>query len=89
MEKSHVAALRLAVEITGSQAALAEALAAFLKRPSVKQQLISYWLNNGTFLEAVWWPAFEYVTDNRVTREQLRPDVFRRSKTAVAAVCRP
>lgn len=86
MEKDHVAALRRAVDIVGSQVALAVSMTEFfVSTPEprrVSQQLVSYWLNNGTLLDAVWWPAVEHVTRRKVTRQQLRPDVFGNGKAA-------
>lgn len=77
MEKQHVVALLRAIDIAGSQAKLAAGLAKFLRRPKISQQLISFWLTNGSLIEAEYWPAIEHVTDGQVTRAQLRPDVFR------------
>jgi DNA-binding transcriptional regulator YdaS (Cro superfamily) len=77
--KTHVQALTKAVEIAGSQGKLAAALADYLGRPTVKQQTVSYWLANETLLGPEWWPAIEHVTNDAVTREDLRPDVFRAS----------
>jgi DNA-binding transcriptional regulator YdaS (Cro superfamily) len=72
----HVAALLRAVEILGSQAALAAAIGTFLKRPTVKQGTISYWITSKALLGAEWWSAIESATDGAVTRTDLRPDVF-------------
>jgi len=78
MEKPHVTALKRAIRVAGgSQAALAKRLAEVMKRPSLKQQTVSYWLKNGVLLDPEYWPAFEVVTDRKVTRRDLRPDVFR------------
>lgn len=74
--KQHVTALRRAVAIAGGQAQLAEAIAAYLRRPTVKQQTISYWLRSETRVDAEWWSAIEHATGGKVTREDLRPDVF-------------
>jgi len=82
MEKPHVAALRRAISIAGSQSALADGLSRYLKRPTLGQQTISKWLKDETLLDAIYWPAFEHVTDNGVTRAHLRPDVFRSGKAA-------
>jgi len=66
-----------AIDIAGSQAALAEGLAKFLDRSTISQQTISYWLRNETLLDVEYWAAFEHVTGGRVTGSRLRPDVFR------------
>ena len=73
---SHVEALRRAVEIAGSQEKLASGIAKFLNRPTVSQQTVSYWLREAVQLGPEWWPAIEHVTDGKVTRAHLRPDVF-------------
>jgi len=76
MPKRHVTALKRAIEIAGGQAKLAAAIREDMDRPSVSQQTISYWLRNESLIEAEWWPAIERVTENKVTRKDLRPDVF-------------
>lgn len=88
-EASHVTALRRAIDITGGQGALAAKLRQYFAdnpspkaRTTVSQQTVSYWLNSGSLLDAVWWPAFEWATDNGVTRRDLRPDVFARENAA-------
>lgn len=72
----HVAALQRAIKESGSQAKLAAAIAAFLNRPTFKQQTVSYWLREGTLIGPEYWPAIEHATGRRVTRADLRPDVF-------------
>lgn len=76
-KKPHVAALEKAIAIAGSQIKLAAGIAEFLNRPTVSQQTISYWVRSGILLDAEWWPAIEHVTNMEVTRNHLRPDVFR------------
>jgi DNA-binding transcriptional regulator YdaS (Cro superfamily) len=76
MDKLHVAALRRAISIAGNQSALADGLASFMKRPTISQQTVSKWLRDETLIAAEYWPAFEHVTNNCVTRAHLRPDVF-------------
>lgn len=73
---THVAALQRAIQLAGSQNKLAAAIAAFLNRPSFKQQSVSYWLREGTLIAPEYWPAIEHATGGRVTRAELRPDVF-------------
>jgi DNA-binding transcriptional regulator YdaS (Cro superfamily) len=78
MEKPHVTALKRAIRIAGgSQAKFAKRLADVMKRPTLKQQTVSYWVRAGILLETEYWPAIETVTDRKVTRKDLRPDVFR------------
>jgi DNA-binding transcriptional regulator YdaS (Cro superfamily) len=72
------AAIEKAVQILGSQKALAAALAKFMDRPTISQQTISYWINNETALEAEWWGPFEHVTAGKVTRQMLRSEIFAR-----------
>lgn len=86
MEKPHVAALRRAIDIAGSQAALAEGLAKFMDRPTISQQTISYWLNKEILIEAEYWPAFAHVTEGEVTGADLRPEVFGRGQLGRSAV---
>lgn len=85
MEKPHVIALRRAIEIAGSQVALAEGIAKFMRRRTFSQQTISYWLNNETLIEAEYWPAFEHVTAGVVGGAQLRPEIFQRLQLDRAA----
>lgn len=60
----------IAVEVLGSQSALARAI-------GVSQQRVAYWLNQakrGVPAEHVH--AIEQATGGRVTAAQLRPDIF-------------
>lgn len=82
MDKPHVTALKRAIEIAGSQAALAAGLARFLERPTISQQTVSKWLREETFIEAEYWPAFGHVTGGEITGTQLRPDVSRHGELA-------
>jgi DNA-binding transcriptional regulator YdaS (Cro superfamily) len=63
--------IELAVEIAGGQAALARAIGG-----EVKQQHVWYWLNKGAAVPAEHCGAIEAATNGRVTRKDLRPDVF-------------
>jgi DNA-binding transcriptional regulator YdaS (Cro superfamily) len=80
MEQQHVSALRRAVEIAGSQGQLAKRMRAYFTSrgidSAISQQTISYWLQSATLIDAMYWPAIEDATDGRVTRYDLRPDVF-------------
>jgi DNA-binding transcriptional regulator YdaS (Cro superfamily) len=84
MKKPHIVALERAIQIAGSQAALADGIAKFMGRPTISQQTISKWLRNETLIAAEYWPAFEHVTSGQVTRVDLRPDVFVLSDSASA-----
>ena len=75
MDKAHVAALLRAVDLAGSQTALATLLRD-AGHPTVSQQTVSYWITNEVLLDPEWWPLFERATSNAVTRNDLRPDVF-------------
>lgn len=57
-----------AIEILGSQAALASAL-------GVRQPTISEWLRGGRRVPAERCPAIERLTGGKVRCEDLRPDV--------------
>ena len=62
--------LKKAIEIVGSQSALARAC-------GVKQAHVWNWLNKGRRkVPAEYAVAIERATNKRVTRYQLRPDVF-------------
>lgn len=61
-------ALSRAVEIAGSQAALAEKI-------GKKQPQIAMWLKRGT-VDPAYCIAIEEATGAQVTRYDLRPDVF-------------
>jgi DNA-binding transcriptional regulator YdaS (Cro superfamily) len=76
MEKSHVIALRRAIEVAGGTQAKLAARMRKVGHRTVTQQTISHWLANETLLEAVWWPFIEKATNNAVTRYHLRPDLF-------------
>lgn len=62
--------LKMAVQIVGSQSALARAIRA-------RQQDVWYWMNlAGKGVPAEYCRAIEAATGGQVTRYQLRPDVF-------------
>lgn len=61
--------LEKAIRIAGSQSELA-------RRIGVKQQYIWYWLHKAKAVPAEYVAKIEAATDSRVTRYQLRPDVF-------------
>lgn len=60
-----------AVQIVGGQSALARAIGG-----SVKQAHVWHWLNKGGAVPAEHCAAIESATNGKVTREDLRPDVF-------------
>jgi DNA-binding transcriptional regulator YdaS (Cro superfamily) len=61
--------LKRAVEIVGSQAALAKAL-------KVKPQHVWNWLNRDDRVPAEQVLPIEAATDGKVTRHDLRPDIY-------------
>lgn len=62
-------ALAKAIEVVGTQAALAKAL-------GVTQQAVSYWVTTETPVPAEYCGAIEKATAGEVKRAQLRPDIF-------------
>lgn len=64
-----VPALERAIQILGSQAALAGAV-------GVTQQAVSYWLRNGGKVAAEFVLPIERATESQVTRTELRPDLY-------------
>ena len=69
--------IRRAIEIAGSQRALAD-------RIGLSQQGISYLLNEAPQVSAEIAIAIERATENQVTREMLRPDLFGSSQEHAA-----
>jgi len=69
MEITGIDALRVAKDLLGSQRALAEAVG--IKQPSVHEIL-----NYGKKVPAEWCLPIERATEGRVTRHQLRPDLY-------------
>lgn len=63
--------IRRAIELAGSQRALAEKI-------GLSQQGISYLLNEAPQVSAEIAIAIERATDAQVRRHQLRPDIFER-----------
>jgi DNA-binding transcriptional regulator YdaS (Cro superfamily) len=64
-----IEALRRAKELLGSEAALAEVV-------GVRQPSVNYILNAGKRVPAEWCIRVEDATDGKVTRHQLRPDLY-------------
>lgn len=62
-------ALRHAVKIVGSQAALAREI-------KVSQPRLWAWLNKVDRIPAEFCAAIETATGGKITRKQLRPDIF-------------
>lgn len=62
-------AVKRAVEIFGSQTALAQRL-------GVGQNVISYWLNEAKQVPPKRAVQLEAVTNGEVTRKELRPDLW-------------
>ena len=67
---SRMTPIELAVELAGGQSALARAIGG-----DVKQAHVWYWLQKGV-VPAEHCGAIETATGGKVTREELRPDVF-------------
>lgn len=65
-------AIEEAVSIVGGQSALARLIGG-----DVKQAHVWYWLNTpGAKVPAEHCAAIEHATEGKITREELRPDVF-------------
>jgi DNA-binding transcriptional regulator YdaS (Cro superfamily) len=62
-------ALKRAYEILGSQRALADAV-------GIKQPTVHKMLDRGNRVPAEWCLPIEKATDGKVTRHQLRPDLY-------------
>jgi DNA-binding transcriptional regulator YdaS (Cro superfamily) len=75
MDKPHVAALKRAIEIAGTQSALAARMRES-GLTTASQQHVSYWIKNEVFIDPEWWTGIEFATDGKVTRKDIRPDVF-------------
>lgn len=67
--------LQKAIDAVGTQAALAKAL-------GVKPQHVWNWLNRDRRVPAEQVLPIESATDGRVTRHELRPDLYPREKAA-------
>lgn len=68
-------ALEKAIEIAGTQTALAEMIGA-------KQQHVSYWLTRGKEVPPKYAIRIERLTGGKVTKEMLSPETF--SETTAA-----
>ncbi len=66
-----------------SQAALADALTQAGSKAT--QALVSQWENGGVTIPVERMAAIEKLTDNLVTRHDLRPDIFGPAPAAAAA----
>lgn len=67
-----ISALKRAIEIAGSQTALAKLIST--KNQTIKQQNISWWLNESMEVPAEMAPKIEKATG--IAKEHLRPDIF-------------
>ena len=74
----NTAALQKAIEIVGGQTALARHLG--LKQPHVWN-----WLNVAKRIPAEFVIEIEKATDGRVSRHELRPDIYPKDQTSSAA----
>lgn len=45
-------------------------------RNRVTQQAVSWWATEGTFVDSVYWPHIEAISDMATTRRHLRPDIY-------------
>lgn len=78
-QKSQIAALKRAVDLTSGQSALAKALAERTNKP-VRQGHIWAWLNRSKEVPAEYVLHIEAVSG--VSRHDLRPDIYPREKRA-------
>lgn len=69
MNAHHTPALARAIEILGSQARLAAVVAR-------KQQSVNEVVRRGKRVPAEWCLPIEEATDGKVTRHELRPDLY-------------
>jgi DNA-binding transcriptional regulator YdaS (Cro superfamily) len=67
--KTTAAGMKRAVEIFGSQVALAQ-------RMGVSQAAVSYWLTQAKTVPAERAVQIEAVTEGEVSRKELRPDLW-------------
>jgi DNA-binding transcriptional regulator YdaS (Cro superfamily) len=65
-----------AIQIAGSQEALAAHIKRISKNPKMHQSHISYWTRSVHGTPPQYCQAIETATHGRVTRQQLRPDIF-------------
>lgn len=64
-----IEALRRAKDLIGSEAAMAVAV-------GVRQPSVNYILRNGKRVPAEWCLPVEHATGGKITRHQLRPDLY-------------
>ena len=64
-----IAALERCIQILGSQYKVADAV-------GVRQPSVSHQVRHGTAVPAEWCLALEAATGGRVTRHELRPDLY-------------
>jgi DNA-binding transcriptional regulator YdaS (Cro superfamily) len=65
--------IKQAVDIVGSQRELAQKI-------GKSQQSVSHWINGASKIPAEDATAIEAATHGRITRAQLRPDLFKSEK---------
>lgn len=75
MDEKSKKALKRAVALAGGQAQLARLIGG-----TCKQAHIWNWLNRDTRIPAEYAVQIEEATMGRVTREELRPDLYRKTK---------
>lgn len=64
-----IEALREAKDLIGSESAMADVV-------GVKQPSVNYILNSGKKVPAEWCISIEEATGGKITRHQLRPDLY-------------
>lgn len=72
-------AIHRAIEIVGNRSLFTDKLNELLVgagQKTVTRQAIQWWESEGTFLHEQHWKHVESLTDYRVTRVHLRPDIY-------------
>jgi len=80
-KRDHLAPLRRAIAAAGGQAALARSLAELTHKP-IRQGHVWGWLNRGQVLPAEYVIPIEQIIASKVTRHELRPDIYPRETAA-------
>lgn len=69
-------ALQTAIQVAGSQTALAAKLRSYTSNHKIRQGHIWCWLNRDKKVPAEYCLAIEQITNGQVTASDLRPDIF-------------
>lgn len=75
------AAIRKAVKLAGGQVALAKKVAEITGRPVVQSHVWN-WMNRNERVAAEWVIPIETAVEGRVSRHDLRPDIYPANDTA-------